>query len=75
MASSVKMTCKHCEGPADALHTPRECLALQDASAAYGQDERAQLATIGAIIDTAGGGVAAAVALHELGWLKGKRGS
>lgn len=65
-------TCELCGGPKDPLHTAQECVALARASG-FDEPDRYDLAVVGAVINGAGGGVAAALALYEAGWLKWRR--
>lgn len=64
--------CTTCAGPDDPLHTPQECEAMVQMDQ-LSELDRYDLAVIAAVIARAGGALPAAVKLHELGWLKGRR--
>lgn len=66
--------CFACGGPDDPLHTAQECAAMRQLET-YTELDRYDLAVIASVIARAGGALPAAVKLHELGWLKGRRGS
>lgn len=65
-------TCELCGGPKDPLHSSQECVALSRAGD-FSEPDRYDLSVVGALINRAGGGIGAAIALYEAGWLRWKR--